>query len=233
MRLALLAAAAAAALLPAKAMAQDAPDWSGWYTGVSVGTVSVDSEIGEDRITPPPTFEDTRSDIGDDGYGVSLFGGYNWQIGGNFVVGVEVDATYADVSTSGQLLYDVAPPNTLNPGNEFGGELQWMATVRARAGYAFGRWMPYVTAGWAYAQYETASDYVSLPAYTRDDTWDAAVYGVGIEYLAPANWSIRGEYRTADFGDRHDEYPGGGFPTYREYSDLSVDEIRFSFAYNY
>lgn len=231
MRLALLAAAAA--LLPVNAMAQDAPDWSGWYSGVSLGSVSVDSVIGEDEVNPPPTVPDTRSDIGEDGYAVSLFGGYNWQVAGNFVVGVEADATYADVSTSGQLLYDVQAPGALVPGNEFGSELQWMASVRARAGYAFGRWMPYITAGWAFAQYETTSDYVSLAPYSRDDTWSAGVYGVGIEYMAPANWSVRGEYRTADFGDNSDPYPGGAFPDYREYSDLSIDEIRFSFAYNY
>lgn len=231
MRLALLAAAAA--LLPANAMAQSAPDWSGWYSGVSIGSVSADSEIGEDRITPPPTLQDTRSDIGEDGYGLSLFGGYNWQFGNNVVIGVEADATYADVSTSGEPLYDVQPPGAVIPDNTFGGELSWMATIRGRAGYAFGNWMPYVTAGWAFAQYETTSDYVSLAPYTRDDTWSGAVYGVGVEYLSAANWSVRGEYRTADFGDNSDPFPGGSFPTYREYSELSVDEIRFSFAYNY
>ncbi len=229
MRLALLAAAAA--LLPVTAVAQDAPDWSGFHIGGSIGSASVDSEIGEDTIGPPTTAE-TRSDIGEDGWSLGVFGGYNKQFANNIVIGGEADLSYVDASTSDQPLFNVSPPSPVPiAGNLFGGDVQWMGTLRVRAGYAFGHWMPYITAGWAFAQYETSSDYASLAPYTRDDNWDAPVYDVGLEYLAHGKWSVRGEYRQADFGSESDPFPT--FPAFAEYRDLEIEEFRFSAAYNF
>jgi outer membrane immunogenic protein len=228
MRLALLAAAAAA-LLPASARAQDQTDWSGFHVGGSVGWAAVDSEIGEDTIGPPTVVE-TRSDIGEDGWSLGLLGGYNWQFANNIVIGGEADISYVDASTSAQPLIDQNPAGAVIPNNSFGGDVQWVGSVRMRAGYSFGRWMPYVTAGWAFAQYETTSDYASLTEYSRDDTWDAPVYGVGLEYMAHGPWSLRGEYRTADYESESDQFPT--FPAFQETRDLSIDEFRLSFVYN-
>lgn len=238
MRLTWFAAAAAFAMLPAHSNAQDAPlqaqdsadAWAGFYVGGSLGSVAVESQIGEDLIGPPATPQ-TRSDIGGDGWSLGLFGGYNWQFANTIVLGGEVDLTQVDASTSNQPLFNVNPPSAIPiPNNFFGSDLQWMATVRGRAGYAFGNWMPYVTAGWAFANFETMSDYSGLAPYTRDDTWTAPVYGVGLDYLARGKWSVRGEYRWADFDSESDEFDG--FPAF-EVRDLNIEEFRLSVAYNY
>ena len=67
--------------------------------------------------------------------------GYNWQLPNNVVLGVEGDITFLsplDVNATA-----TAPFNTT---------LNYVATARGRAGYAFGNFVPYVTGGLAVGQ---------------------------------------------------------------------------------
>src|SRR5207245_1112150 len=64
--------------------------------------------------------------------------GYNWQIN-QFVIGAEGDIDWSGIRGS----TSVFCPTGCETRNA------WLATVRGRLGYAFGRFLPYLTAGLA------------------------------------------------------------------------------------
>jgi outer membrane immunogenic protein len=118
-----------------------------------------------------------------------LYAGYNQQFG-NLVAGVEADVAY---------------------GNGRGGALgftmrqDWEGSVRARAGVAFERFMPYITGGVAFTHLE-ASNAGGKDTKTRTG-WTA---GAGLEYALTDNVSLRGEYRYSGYGKTSFNLPGAG-----------------------
>jgi len=77
----------------------------------------------------------------------------------------------------------------------------WLSTFRGRIGYAFDRWMPYITAGGAYGNVKAT---ISAPivgtlvsASSGQLGWTA---GVGLEYAFLSNWSAKIEYLYVDLG---------------------------------
>jgi len=77
----------------------------------------------------------------------------------------------------------------------------WLATFRGRVGYAFDRWLPYITAGGAYGNVKATASLPALAASasTSKDKlgWTA---GVGLEYAFLGNWSAKLEYLYVDLG---------------------------------
>jgi len=113
--------------------------------------------------------------------------GYNFQ-SGNWVFGLEGDADYSWMTdTSGALT--ACPGCTVHN--------YYLATARGRLGYAWDRWLPYITGGAA-----IGSINVSTPAGGAQGAdkvgWTA---GGGIEYaFAATRWSTKLEYLYADLG---------------------------------
>jgi outer membrane immunogenic protein len=80
---------------------------------------------------------------------------------------------------------------------------RWIATARGRAGFAYDRWLFYVTGGAAWAQIEQILSNAIL-GVTISDTktlvgWTA---GGGIEGTVLGNLSAKVEYLYADFGSK-------------------------------
>src|SRR5262249_31751623 len=73
----------------------------------------------------------------------------------------------------------------------------WFGTVRGRAGYAFGRVMPYVTGGLAFGDIE--ANVTALPGVS--DTNVGWTIGGGVEGSIFANWTGKIEYLYADLGN--------------------------------
>ena len=70
------------------------------------------------------------------------------------------------------------------------------ADLRARAGYAFGRFLPYVAAGVAWNDSEQTD---TTNGNFRDALSDfSGIVGVGLEYMASDRITIRAEYVHAD-----------------------------------
>ncbi|HIC67743.1 MAG: outer membrane protein [Paracoccus sp. (in: a-proteobacteria)] len=104
-----------------------------------------------------------------DAYG--LHGGYLYDMG-RYVVGGELDY------------------NKINLDNNGGdGDL---ARLKGRAGMKFGRFMPYLTAG--YARISTNQD-------AGDVSEGAFAYGLGAEYMVNNRFSVGAEYTRQDFKD--------------------------------
>lgn len=154
-------------------------DWSGFYIGLNGGGSWGSSNYNFG--TPGPTSVATAG---------GMFGGTagaNYQIG-HLVLGLEGDFDWADVSGSG---------NCSVAGTTCSSRNDWLSTIRGRIGYAFDRFMPYVTGGAAFGDLRAMG-----PAWgtTSSDQagWTA---GGGIEYALSNKWTIKLEYLHVDFGN--------------------------------
>ena len=73
---------------------------------------------------------------------------------------------------------------------------EWLATARGRIGYAFDRWLPFLTGGAAFGDVKMTP--VGFPAETSTKIgWTA---GGGLEYAFQGAWSAKVEYLYADLG---------------------------------
>jgi outer membrane immunogenic protein len=155
-------------------------NWTGFYAGVNGGYgwgTSTWSLLPGTHIKPQG----------------GLFGGtlgYNWQAG-SFVYGVEGDFDWSGVKGSVTCAVVVICETSSS----------WLATFRARIGYAFDRWLPYLTAGGAYGNVKaTASIPVAglLASASKSELgWTA---GAGLEYAMFGNWTAKLEYLYVDLG---------------------------------
>jgi outer membrane immunogenic protein len=71
----------------------------------------------------------------------------------------------------------------------------WVGTTRARLGYAFDRWLPYVTGGIAYGNIQAVQ-----PTSTTTNTYVGWTAGAGLEVALNRNWSTKVEYLHIDLG---------------------------------
>jgi outer membrane immunogenic protein len=86
----------------------------------------------------------------------------------------------------------------------FNTRINWLGTVRGRIGYAFDRFLPYITGGVAFGGVRGAYA-VTTPAgaftATGSDTNFGWTLGGGLEYAFTPNLSLKAEYLYVDLGD--------------------------------
>jgi outer membrane immunogenic protein len=229
--------AAAADLSPyLKASVAEPATWTGVYGGLGVGarsatvdtsvTSAVDTAIGGisgDLIgggyCVPLTPCIPGEPLDNTSFRLSVYAGYNWQIG-RAVVGVEGDFGWADASRtiSGMFVPGGNGTNMLANGqaeNTYTVKTGWDASLRARLGWTpLPAWMVYATGGAAWLHLEQTStcggvagiDFCSSPlgfapgTVTDTTTRTGWTVGGGLEAMLSDHWIVRGEYRYADFG---------------------------------
>lgn len=177
--------------------------WSGVYMGIHGGYGWGDSEISENPLQIlaliPPSFTSSHDVDGGLG-GVHL--GMNKQFG-NFVVGGEFRLSGAEISGSttdcGGLTSLVGAPAIISFNCDT--NVNWVAAMMAKAGYAQNRWLVYGTLGWAVAGVDYSSAIVIPPAAPiitlpsgANDTADGFAYGAGAEYAFTDSVSFGVEY---------------------------------------
>ena len=111
--------------------------------------------------------------------------GYNWQTG-NWVFGLETDIDWSSIKGS---FTNAACPFGCETKND------WLGTARGRIGWAFNRWLPYVTGGAAFGNIKGTSGAIST---TKTNIGWAA--GAGLEYAFLGAWSAKIEYNYVDLG---------------------------------
>jgi outer membrane immunogenic protein len=144
--------------------------------------------------------------------------GYNWQVN-QFVLGLEADAIGSGLhGSSASATRSFGPDVLLATVNQTVtvdfGKIDWMASFRGRAGFAVNQALFYVTGGAAVAGIGGSTTTVvngpgiAIPAGTFTATdggsttrWGWTVGG-GIEWAFNQNWSVGGEYRYTDLGNR-------------------------------
>jgi outer membrane immunogenic protein len=188
----LLAGAAAAAMAASLANAADLPrpvpqqmvtkappyidqtfNWTGFYVGVNGG-----GGWGH-------SFTNLSGGMSTSGGVAGGTVGYNAQFG-HWVVGFEGDIDWSDVSGSTSA---AGCPGCSVQNN-------WLSTARGRVGYAYGRWLPYITGGLAVGDVQANAPGFSGQTNTQVG-WAA---GAGVEYALSNNWSAKLEYLHVDLG---------------------------------
>lgn len=244
---------AASCLLSANAAAATG-DWTGWYAGGHAGHGNGDSNAsiapgGQWSVESQPlrdyvtrTFS-TGLEPSGAAYGVQF--GYLHQFRNSVVLGFEADYSQLDLDDSrstGLTPTTPIPALAYDFGN--GIELDNMASLRARLGYALDRHLLYATAGFAQVKAEATAGMSSNGGYAKlgrqSDRVDGAQWGVGYEYDFGNQWSLRAEYLRTEADDlRFDTgyQPGSTFvsPAYTESvrQDLDFDVFRMGVNYRF
>jgi outer membrane immunogenic protein len=150
--------------------------WQGFYAGVHAG-------YGFGQFTGPAAvgLQDPNGFVG----GAQI--GYNHQIN-QYVIGLETDLSASTIGGKASAA-GVA-------GSKY--NQSYLGTVRGRAGIAVDRFLPYLTAGYAYS-----GGNVTIPGTGKSSPFQQGwVAGVGVEYAITSNLSARVEGLYVDLMDR-------------------------------
>jgi outer membrane immunogenic protein len=256
---ALPASAADLAVAPAPAPVVVAPvfTWSGWYIGGNVGGKWGHAH-GDLVAAPVPGFAataggafvpfglDNNGFFAQDGHNGTWVGGgqlgFNWQFG-NLVFGLEGDGQVTDIKRSFVLGAAPPPAGTFGgifiPGDAFRVKNDWQASLRARGGVTFGRFLLYATGGVAWAGVQMDAFYspgfvgaVAVPgaAFSESKTLTGGTVGLGGEFAVTNNVSFGVEYRYSSFGRETFNlgaipFPAGAGSTVVSNFDLRTHEV--------
>jgi outer membrane immunogenic protein len=194
-----------AAIAAAPASAAPGTTWTGFYVGASAG-----------YATHQARFEDSDFDW----YGSThqyhsngaVYGGqvgHNWQTN-NVAFGIEADFLGTSIERDQIFAADDFVDNEVN----------WLATLRARKGFAFGDTFIYQTLGLAVGDFERSwieEDDVSDSWPDLGDTKVGVVGGFGVERAIGGNWSVRTEAQALRFFGNTSVNPDG-YP-------LTIDDV--------
>jgi len=170
--------AARAADFPVKAPAylEPAATWSGFYIGLNGGY-----GFGKSNWDDPALSLSPKGAV----YGGTV--GYNLQTGA-WLWGAEGDYDISNIKGSA----DCSDGFTCETKNT------WLATARARLGYAgWDNWLPYITGGAALGNIRVTNS--GLDSASRSKLgWTV---GAGLEYAFWSSWSVKAEYLYVDLGN--------------------------------
>lgn len=185
--------------------------WTGFYVGAHAGAA-----FGNAKVSSIDGF---RQGYNNAGFIGGLHAGYNYQFENNWVVGLEGDLDYTSLSKTRHGIAAIGPFAT-----SFKSE--WQGSIRGRVGYAFDRFLPYLTAGVAFADEKFR---VSVPAGIASHSTTRAGWtvGAGLEYAVDDHWSVRGEVRYSDFGKWRLRGTGGGKVRFNETTALVGVSYKF------
>ncbi len=190
-------------------------DWSGFYLGINGGY-----GFGRSSWSDPAAGADSgKFDVKGGLLGGQI--GYNWQVG-KTVIGAESDIDWAHLSGSAASGGVCAS----NGGGQCQTKQSWLGTTRARLGYAFDRFMPYITGGLAYGNIKAVQ-----PNGTSTDTKAGWTVGGGVEYGITKNWSAKAEYLHIDLGTA--TFMGAASGTNTLSSPITEDLVRAGINYHW
>jgi outer membrane immunogenic protein len=154
-------------------------NWTGFYAGVTAGYGFGSSDWSAPVAATKPK-----------GFLAGGTVGYNWQSGA-IVYGLEGDVSWSNVKDNVVCGVGLTCETSSN----------WLATFRGRVGYAFDRWLPYVTGGGAYGNVKATTSAAGGVTLTEASSSQLGwTIGAGIEYAFMGNWSAKLEYLYVDLG---------------------------------
>jgi high affinity Mn2+ porin len=182
--------------------APDQPAYDGWtgpYVGGHVGYSRGNAQVN--LADPAPM--DFSSSFGSLSGGVQL--GYNYLLPSRILLGIE-----ADMSFLNSLAADDVAWSRITAAADIAEKIDYMGTLRGRIGYAFPRWMMYVTGGPALS----LGRYLANPGAADDidkllHLHAGWAIGAGAEAVIARNWTARIEYLYHDFGHAEVLFPSG------------------------
>jgi outer membrane immunogenic protein len=213
MKISILAAAAAVAIAGSMASMQAnaadldfAPpppmpivyDWSGFYIGghVGWGEANFDGVSDSSELPDDPEFAHFLDDLDPNGIVAGVQGGFNWQIN-SFVLGIEGDITFTDWDDSQNKSDDV-----------ISADVDFLGSVRGKAGFAFDRIMIYGTGGIAFtdATFRLDNDIDDVDSDSGSVDFDdiGFVVGAGGDWAVTDNISVGAVALWYIFDEEHD-----------------------------
>ncbi|WP_187968638.1 outer membrane protein [Aquibium microcysteis] len=218
----LLCASAALVALASGAQAQSY-EWSGLYLGAEIGA-------GRSAVSFDASATDYAGNHDGDAMIGGVFAGYDWQFG-RFVYGLvgDVDAVH-----SADLAFGDPDALTGGKGEAYTYDMDWVATARARLGYApTERLLIYGTGGMAAGHFEATS--YSYPTFGSPSAADysgvklGGVLGAGIDYALPNDWTLKVEYLHYEF----ESFTFGGDGVPDTVFNPKLDAVKFGLAYRW
>ena len=182
-------------------------NWSGVYFGVhggyGWGEWDASPVFKDDKIASQAPDKHPGRSVDLDGFFAGGQLGFNVQTG-RFVWGLEGDLSWSDIdgSESWQSEWEGKTTDyTLDT------DINWLATLRGRAGLASGPALFYVTGGFAFADVDTSYSIVSGNNYwnkdwsgSKSETKTGWTVGGGLELMLTQNWTMKAEYLYIDLG---------------------------------
>ena len=174
---------AAAADWSAPSISAPLPGWAGPYVGGHLG-------YGRGRVAS--TLIDVGAASATNSFGSLYAGvqaGYNVTFASRFVAGLEADVSFANFSWDDQIAARARAGSIVSE------EIDYIARIRGRFGYAFDRLLVYGTGGFAWSQ----ARLFERPGAGGDEdkmlrTRTGWVAGAGAEFALTPEWSARLEY---------------------------------------
>ncbi|MEJ5084010.1 outer membrane protein [Brucella pseudogrignonensis] len=191
--------------------------WNGAYIGGQIGY-----GWGKSR------FDADGFDLGNvkpDGFLGGLYAGYNFDLGNSVVLGIDGDVTYNNLKDSASI-FNAAGVDT---GVSLESKLRWSGAVRARAGYAVDRFLPYIAGGVAFGSVKNSLDN-GIDSISQSKTLTGWTAGAGIDYAATDNVIVRLEYRYTDYGHKDFDF---GVPDAGVRDKFKTNEVRLGVAYKF
>jgi len=153
-------------------------NWTGFYVGLNAGY-----GFGDSKWDIPPIKNSPK------GFLIGGTAGYNWQAGA-WVYGLEGDFDWSGVKGH----------TACAPGGDCTTDSQWLATFRGRVGYAFDRFLPYITAGGAMSHVKATNSGATPGLLGASATPLGWTGGVGLEYAFLGNLTAKVEFLYVDLG---------------------------------
>jgi outer membrane immunogenic protein len=230
------AASAAGAPIPPPPPGPAPFSWTGFYIGGNVGGLwshdTVDASGGYDFGSSSIT-SDTRDPSGVVG-GVQA--GYNYQFQ-SFVVGAEGDLDWSgaksEFSYPGYFDFDSTAAASHSA------SLPFFADLRGRVGYAFDRFLPYVTGGVVFAdvtnKLSDPGGGIVIPVYPISLGRGGATgwtIGGGAEYAIDSHWSVKAEYLYMQFPDVTKTWNSGkGFESFKFKDEAEIARLGLNYRF--
>jgi outer membrane immunogenic protein len=229
MKRTLLASTAICAFLAHSALAADLPttkgpppapfaspfSWTGFYVGGNLGGVGTQDKasIAYEGYTLDADKFNLSGVVG------GLQAGYNYQFQ-NYVIGVEGDVDWTSAKGKHDIFSYYYTHST---------SLPFFADLRARFGYAFDRFLPYVTGGAVVANIRNSYDF---DGYTQDrgDTSIGWTIGAGLEYAIDNHWSVKAEYLYMQFPDVKKNFDDGYY-TFKFQDTAQVGRVGVNYRF--
>jgi outer membrane immunogenic protein len=191
--------------------------WTGFYIGGHAGLTTGNTQGGVEEFGPFVSAL-TATDYSMDGAVYGVHGGYNYQ-SGNYVLGIEGSFSSSDASGNTTCVV------LLNCKRE----LDWVASLVGRLGYAMDRNLVYVKGGVAWADLQTDVGIVGLDILSGGDTHTGWVVGFGFEHAMTDSILLRIDYSHMDFGSETHELdftPSPGLFTVPSEVDAKFDTLK-------
>ncbi len=238
----LLASTALGASMVASAFAADLPShkappaafvappvftWTGFYVGANAGAVWTKGRV-DDLMTPANYGAlfgntDSRSPSGLTG---GLQAGYNYQIQ-NFVFGAEADFNFSAANSNSGVttLFNNGFVTHKTALSSFG-------TARLRAGVAFDRFLPFITGGVAFANFNDHLIDSNQPFDAKRSSSSVGwTLGGGLEYAIDNHWSVKAEYLFLQFPSATTTVAAFGNYSFRFRNNAQVARVGVNFRF--